>query len=262
MAAAAAAAARFWYNRRNLGEEINVSWNEGEDLLLHTGLTKLSEDRTIQWWYGAELISIAKISGKNPETHDVPDGRFSNRLTLNENTGDLTIKNIKTIHSGLYKLKISSNTCTGRITRYQCKRFILTVNINELKTNVGNNLEICIKGEQRNHDTILWKFGPEGRLIAKFDVSTNKTYKEVFKNSHESNLKLDDQTGSLTITNITTEHAGLYKLQINSISGTKNRKYSVTVSDPTENGENDSGMPLMNKENVDIVNEQEGTSSL
>ncbi|KTF78910.1 hypothetical protein cypCar_00034325 [Cyprinus carpio] len=38
-------------------------------------------------------------------------------------------------------------------------------------------------------------------------------------------LKLDDQTGSLTITNITTEHTGHYQLQINSVI----KNFSLTV---------------------------------
>ncbi|XP_050950944.1 uncharacterized protein LOC127153746 [Labeo rohita] len=38
-------------------------------------------------------------------------------------------------------------------------------------------------------------------------------------------LKLDHQTGSLIITNITTQHAGLYKVQTNSVS----KNFSLTV---------------------------------
>ncbi|XP_048034305.1 SLAM family member 9-like [Megalobrama amblycephala] len=78
-------------------------------------------------------------------------------------------------------------------------------------------------------DNILWKYGAENSQITKMNKK-NQTF-STFDFSDErfrDRLKLDDQTGSLTITNITTEHAGVYQLDI---SGAKltTKTFSVSV---------------------------------
>ncbi|KAI2650660.1 SLAM family member 5 [Labeo rohita] len=74
-----------------------------------------------------------------------------------------------------------------------------------LKTNVA---------EIRKGDDIHWKYGVNKSLIATTEksnaISTNNDTDVRFRDR----LKLDNQTGSLTITNITTHHAGLYTLDI------------------------------------------------
>ncbi|XDV23891.1 hypothetical protein PO909_028248 [Leuciscus waleckii] len=83
---------------------------EGDSVTLNTDLTEIHEDDDILWKYGAENSLIAKIS---KERHifstydDVPDGRFRDRLKLDDQTGSLIITNTTTEHTGDYKLVIT-----------------------------------------------------------------------------------------------------------------------------------------------------------
>ncbi|XP_016116252.1 SLAM family member 5-like [Sinocyclocheilus grahami] len=75
-----------------------------------------------------------------------------------------------------------------------------------LKTNVT---------ELHEDDEIAWKYGAEKSLIVK--ISNEKQIFSTFDVPDErfrDRLKVDHQTGSLTITNITTQHAGDYEQQI------------------------------------------------
>ncbi|CAM4660668.1 unnamed protein product [Leuciscus chuanchicus] len=81
--------------------------------------------------------------------------------------------------------------------------------------------------EMLDDDQILWRFGDENTLIAAIDVLADSmtVYDDVPDGRFRDRLKLDDQTGSLTITNTTTEHTGDYKLQMSSVI----KSFSLTV---------------------------------
>ncbi|XP_067252656.1 SLAM family member 5-like [Chanodichthys erythropterus] len=82
--------------------------------------------------------------------------------------------------------------------------------------------------EIHEDEDILWKYGAETSLIAEISraagiFSTSDGTDGRFRNR----LQLDVQTGSLTITNTRTEHAGVYQLEI---SGAKLSIISFSVS--------------------------------
>lgn len=92
-------------------EEVkSVSVMEGENMTLYTDLTELQRDDLILWSFGDKGTQIAELnkSAKNI-TLSENNKRFITRLKLNEQTGSLTITNIKTTDSGLYKAQIIGN---------------------------------------------------------------------------------------------------------------------------------------------------------
>ncbi|XP_016112031.1 SLAM family member 9-like, partial [Sinocyclocheilus grahami] len=84
--------------------------------------------------------------------------------------------------------------------------------------------------EIREEDDILWKFGADNSLLAESsrDKQIVSTYDGVLDVRFRDRLRLDHQTGSLTITNITSEYAGLYKLDIIGVKWSS-KTFSVSV---------------------------------
>uniref|UniRef100_A0A8C1NIR0 Ig-like domain-containing protein n=1 Tax=Cyprinus carpio TaxID=7962 RepID=A0A8C1NIR0_CYPCA len=91
---------------------------EGDSVALNfLLLTAIRDDEDILWKFGTEKTLIAKISreAKIFFTYDGPDGRFRDRLKLDNQTGSLTITNITTQHAGRYEVQRSGSKLTSEL---------------------------------------------------------------------------------------------------------------------------------------------------
>ncbi|XP_048037414.1 SLAM family member 5-like [Megalobrama amblycephala] len=103
-----------------------------------------------------------------------------------------------------------------------------TTEIQSVSVMEGDSVTLHIDAaEIQKEENILWKYGAEKHIIAEITAGIFSTYDGTDERFRDR-LKLDDQTGSLTITNITTEHAGIYEVKI---SGSKltTRIFNVSV---------------------------------
>ncbi|XP_052445190.1 SLAM family member 9 isoform X2 [Carassius gibelio] len=89
----------------------SVSVTEGDSVSLNSDVKVQSDDLMI-WIFGPENIRIAKINKKVINMFD-SNVKFGDRLQVDSQTGSLTIRNIRTEHSGLYKLSIFSTRGTS-----------------------------------------------------------------------------------------------------------------------------------------------------
>ncbi|XP_059425045.1 uncharacterized protein LOC132159516 isoform X5 [Carassius carassius] len=88
--------------------DIVKSVMEGDSVTLHTDLTDLHKYERIVWIFGPGRTRIAQINtvvNKISVYNDVLDGKFRDRLQLDDQTGSLTITDTKTEDSGLYELQ-------------------------------------------------------------------------------------------------------------------------------------------------------------
>uniref|UniRef100_A0A672LC01 Immunoglobulin domain-containing protein n=1 Tax=Sinocyclocheilus grahami TaxID=75366 RepID=A0A672LC01_SINGR len=254
------------------GVEVNeVSVIEGDSVALHTKVT-ITQQEEITWYF--DKTQIAKITGYLREicTDDQCKERFRDRLKLDHQTGSLTITNTRTTDSGEYELQIRSSdneNIFNVIVNAQTKMFLLDQNsrmglcncIHVFPKKILQQLLVCVSDvSAAERDEMKTKSVKKGESVT-LDPDENKNPNEVMKwyfndihlaeitgDQNESKictddqcderfrdrLKLDHQTGSLTITDTRTTDSGDYKLLITisdrSFSITRVKRFNVTVT--------------------------------
>ncbi|XP_039522275.1 uncharacterized protein LOC120475674 [Pimephales promelas] len=210
-----------------------VSVMEGESVTLNTDPSKTQTFNLIEWRFGASGSVIADTD-KTKSSYPYLTEIFEGRLHIDGHNGSLTIKNMRIKHSGLYKLVIICNSDTIYTT------FSVTVSESptdadidsgeaEMKTVSVNDVVILRTDVNETHgdELIVWRF--ERKLIAKCDIEADGLTKDKDERFRDR-LKLDNQTGFLTITDIRTTDSGVYTVKINSNKQTLYKKFNVTVS--------------------------------
>ncbi|XP_050950415.1 CD48 antigen-like [Labeo rohita] len=99
----------------------SVSVMEGDSVTLHTNIKVQSKDMLL-WIFGPQETRIAEIYNQNIIMYDSYK-TFGDSLQMDNQTGSLTIRNIRAENSGLYKLLIVSKIIRGNSYR----RFSVTV---------------------------------------------------------------------------------------------------------------------------------------
>ncbi|XP_052445559.1 uncharacterized protein LOC127987318 [Carassius gibelio] len=207
-----------------------ISMKEGDSVTLNSDLTEMKDDNVIQWRFGLENTLLAEINKQTDSMtvyDDVLDGRFINRLKLNNQTGSLTITDTRHEHAGLYELKSKS----------VMKSFFLNI-IDEISMKEGDSVTINSDLTEIMDNKIQWRFRSENILIAEINKRADRitVYDDVLDGRFRDRLKLNNQTGSLTITNTTTQHAGAYELEINN----EKKRFLLAVYDEISVKEGDS----------------------
>ncbi|XP_026119994.1 uncharacterized protein LOC113099123 [Carassius auratus] len=194
--------------------DVTMTVMEGDSVTLNPGETKIPEDDTIQWWFGNKIIARMNKGANIISTSEGDYAGFKDRLKLNDQTGSLTITDTRTTDSGNYKLIIKSTAETFEIFKVTVRGVVKYVTI--MTVMEGDSVTLN-PGDTKipEDDTIQWLYG--NKIIAYMNkganiISTSEGDYAGFKDR----LKLNDQTGSLTITDTRTTDSGEYKLLIKS----------------------------------------------
>ncbi|XP_050957778.1 uncharacterized protein LOC127158854 [Labeo rohita] len=230
---------------------------EGDLVTLHTGVKKKNKE-SIKWYFNNSCV--VQIKGSlicaDDQCHDNNE-RFRDRLVLDNQTGSLTITNTRITDSGVYKLQINSSSSEKTFSVFV--RGVPAAERDEIKKSVNEGESVTLDpGVIKNPiDSVTWHFndtditnitGGPGNMCT--DDQCTHQFSEF-----RHRLKLDHQTGSLTITNARTTDAGLYHLEI-SISSRRIticsiKKFSVTVIEAS-GFETDESVSVMEGDSVTL----------
>ncbi|ROL49277.1 hypothetical protein DPX16_4328 [Anabarilius grahami] len=103
---------------------------EGDSVSLNTGFTEVLKNDQILWMFGPRETQIAEIY-KQKICMFKSNETFGDRLQLNSQTGSLTIRNIRSEHTGLYEVQV------WRYRGIFPKRFNVTVYGNSLLSSIS-----------------------------------------------------------------------------------------------------------------------------
>ncbi|XP_051978019.1 uncharacterized protein LOC127639809 [Xyrauchen texanus] len=213
-------------------DEVMMSVMEGDSVTLQIDVTQIHGNETLLWTFNGQSDFIAKIDREYNEISVAgnDDGRFRNRLKVDQ-IGSLNITNIRTEDSGPYSLVNirGSSYKNFRVTVYR----VSDVETKSVIKGDSVTLQTDATGLQ-TVDVLQWSyFTPEETRIARVTIGTGNNYITVFNDDDvrfRDRLFMNSKTGSLIISDVTTERSGLYKLEIIA-SQTKPKMFRVTVSE-------------------------------
>ncbi|XP_077083158.1 uncharacterized protein LOC143736301 [Siphateles boraxobius] len=157
--------------------------------------------------------------------------RFRDRLKLDHQTGSLTIMNTRNTDSGVYQLRISTGSSDREKTFNITVHGVSAPEREEVKRKDGEYVTLDPGLRRKPNDVKRWYF--KDTLIAEITGDQSKICTDVqCKERFRDRLKLDHQTGSLIIMNITNTDSGEYKLLINNSRFSIIKSFSVSVTDP------------------------------
>ncbi|XP_039538576.1 uncharacterized protein LOC120486555 [Pimephales promelas] len=210
---------------------VSVSVMEGDSVTLNTGVEIKHED--IKWYFNDICIAQKNSGDQNKskictdDQYEDTDERFRDRLKLDHQTGSLTITHTTNTDSGVYKLLIISSSDNE-------KTFIVTVHgvdTDGVSVMEGDSVTLYTGVQTNQQDRIRWYY--DNTRIAQINRDQSKICTDVQCNKDterfRDRLKLDHQTGSLTIMNITNTHSGEYQLQISSGSSDSDNTFNVIL---------------------------------
>ncbi|XP_067252767.1 CD48 antigen-like [Chanodichthys erythropterus] len=150
----------------------SVSVMEGDSVTLNSDLTEIDDDDLILWRFGTNNTLIAEINVPDDSMtvyDDVPDGRFRDRLKLDNQTGSLTITNITTEHTGCYELEINGVRKSFNLTVYaRLPVPVISSNSSQCSSSSSNCSLVC-SAVNVSHVTLSWYKG--NSLLSSISVS-------------------------------------------------------------------------------------------
>ncbi|XP_056614177.1 uncharacterized protein LOC130429559 [Triplophysa dalaica] len=209
------------------GEVKSVSVKEGDSVTLYADVGYMDNYDVIRWRFQHGDSPLAVIDKKSRIFSIPDDERFKNKLHLDLQTGDLTIRRIRSDHSGLYEVNIDSISRTHTIQQI----FTVTVSGAQKTLSVMRSSSVTLNTdtEVQRGDRILWEFVSDDTRIAEI-YQPNNIFTTYNYGRFKDRLMLNNQTGSIIITNIRSEDSGLYQLKISSRRRSIQRKFNVNVT--------------------------------
>ncbi|XP_051956658.1 uncharacterized protein LOC127625413 [Xyrauchen texanus] len=257
------------------GDVGTVTVMEGGVLSLPSGVTDLEEHTQVLWSFKSASLNtrVAQLYHGNIYTnyHE----RFSGRAQLDQQTGSLTISDIRMDESGVYDVFIIMNRHISE-RKYKVDvyapiivptpRSSSLISVHQLKDVVNgkwDELKIVMEGEGltlqtkdlnsklKSLDEAMWQFGSEERTIRIAQVYQGSA--PFYEEKLTDRLHLDKQTGSLTIWNISTSESGLYVMSLTISGHISEKRFRVDVYVPVS-------IPAIKRRLLDGANQTQSTS--
>ncbi|XDV23923.1 hypothetical protein PO909_028267, partial [Leuciscus waleckii] len=199
---------------------------ERDSVILPSGLTEIQRDDQITWKFKGTLIG--QLKNQTAEIFaDVLDGRFEDRLQLNQQNGSLIITNVRPNTSGPYEVDITKSGSS--YTTHKTFRVTIIDGGDRLSVMEGTSVTLE-SGVSKIHrdDVIIWRCEHGDSVIAKMSFGIFATF-DGADGRFRGKLKLDYKTGSLTIRDTRTKHTGLYHLDITGNRSTIFKRFNLSV---------------------------------